>query len=408
MTLEQGEDLTVKFNYRTDLFDHSTITKMSERYLTVLAAVVKNPHAHISQIDGEITVPQASVDDKPKTSRFKRGRRASVSLSQQEIVKINDQPGQFPVIIELASNDIELSEWIGLNRNMLENKVTESGALLFRGFGIDSAVKFERMANAYCPELFASYGDLPKEKLGKQIYHSTPYPNDKAILFHNESSHTQQWPMKQMFAGLIAAQSGGETPLVDCRKVYQSLEPAIRAKLADKKLMYVRNFIEGLDVAWQDFFKTDDRTEVEQICRDTDVECEWLADNHLRTRKIAQAICLHPKTGENLFFNQIQLHHIAYMDTAERDSLLTLFKKEDLPRNVYYGDGSEIEDEVIAQINQAYDQHAYISEWQQGDFIILDNMMVAHGRLPFEGDRKVVVAMGELISQNSIVAGDHQ
>jgi len=32
--------------------------------------------------------------------------------------------------------------------------------------------------------------------------------------------------------------------------------------------------------------------------------------------------------------------------------------------------------------------------WQRGDVLVLDHMLTAHGRRPFTGDRRVLVAMG--------------
>ena len=408
LTVEQSDVLTIKFSYRIDLFDQATIKTLSERYMAILNAVanafVNNTDILLSKIVGEINMQQTPATDKPKTSRFKRGRRAAVKLSQEQLVTISDG---YPTIITPANDNVELAEWISSQREFIEKKVLESGVILFRGFGVDSPEKFERMASAYCPDLFGSYGDLPKENKGQRIYKSTPYPEDKEIMFHNESSHTQKWPMKQMFGGIIAATTGGETPIVDCRKVYKALSQSTVRRLAEKKLAYVRNFIEGLDVAWQDFFKTDDKAEVATICAEQGMKCEWVSENHLRTTQIADAVCLHPKTGEKLFFNQIQLHHIAYVSQKERESLLTLFKKENLPRNVYYGDGSEIEPEVIAEIDKAYEDNCLRAPWQQGDLLVVDNMLTAHGRSIFTGPRKVVVAMGELIEQSAVQTGNH-
>jgi alpha-ketoglutarate-dependent taurine dioxygenase len=105
-----------------------------------------------------------------------------------------------------------------------------------------------------------------------------------------------------------------------------------------------------------------------------------------------------------LFFNQIQLHHISCLDPEMRASLLAMFREEDLPRNVYYGDGTPIEDSVVAEISALYEQRAVRFQWQASDVIMLDNMAVAHARDPFEGSRKILVAMADVITQKSLAA----
>jgi len=73
-----------------------------------------------------------------------------------------------------------------------------------------------------------------------------------------------------------------------------------------------------------------------------------------------------------------------------------MFREEDLPRNVYYGDGTSIEDAVMDEIGAAYRQCTACFPWQKGDTLMLDNMMIAHARNPYVGTRKIVVAMGEM------------
>src|SRR5262249_13679320 len=146
-----------------------------------------------------------------------------------------------------------------------------------------------------CPELYTCYGDLPREELGGHIYSSTPYPADQTIWFHNESSHMHCWPMKQWFYCIQAPQQGGETPLVDCRKVYQLLNPAIRQEFMNKKLLYVRNFGVGFDISRSEFFRTTDRSMVEDYCRKADIKFEWKTDDGLRTLQVRPAEAKHPK-----------------------------------------------------------------------------------------------------------------
>jgi hypothetical protein len=129
---------------------------------------------------------------------------------------------------------------------------------------------------------------------------------------------------------------------------------------------------------------------------------EWKDNNGLRTRQVCPAVARHPKGGEDVWFNQIQHWHLACLDPATRESLLSLFLEEDLPRNCYYGDGSPIENSVIEEINEVYRRMAVSFPWQKRDILMLDNMLTAHGRNPYTGQRRIVVAMGEMIDQEKI------
>jgi alpha-ketoglutarate-dependent taurine dioxygenase len=98
-----------------------------------------------------------------------------------------------------------------------------------------------------------------------------------------------------------------------------------------------------------------------------------------------------------VFFNQLQLHHISCLERETQANVRALFREEDYPRNVYYGDGSPIEDEVVERVREVYERCAVRFPWREGDVLMLDNMLTAHGRSPFTGERKITVAMGELI-----------
>ncbi|MBV8846855.1 MAG: TauD/TfdA family dioxygenase [Bryobacterales bacterium] len=291
---------------------------------------------------------------------------------------------------------VDLVEWLRTNHDFIEEKIALHGGVLFRGFGLNAPHEFERAASAVCGDLFAEYGDLPREDVAGKVYTSTPYPEDKSILYHNESSHLSRWPGKINFFCITAATQGGATPIVDCRKVYQGLNPDVRHKFAELGVVYVRNFCQGLDVSWQRFFGTEDPAVVEQLCGAQGMLCEWKSSAGLRVKQRCQAVLRHPKTGEMTFFNQVQLHHIHCLDPEVRQSLLSMFEPEDLPRHVYYGDGSTIEDSVMDHIGETYEKYAVRFQWRQGDMITLDNMLTAHARDPYLGPRKIVVALGNM------------
>ncbi len=308
----------------------------------------------------------------------------------------------FPLVLSPAVEGADLAAWAADNRELIYQNLTAHGAILYRGFNLKTPDDFEKTVTAIYPNLFGGYGDLPREGVSDKIYKSTPYPANQAILFHNESSHLPRWPLKQFFFCVTASETGGETPLLDCREIAKALDPAVFQRFADKGLMYVRNFCEDIDVSWQDFFKTKDKKEVEKICQEGGMTCEWVKGRTLRIKQAARAVSRHPVTKEIVFFNQVQLHHPYCLDPATRKSLVALFKEEGLPRNVYYGDGSKIEDSTMEQLGKLYWERCKSFPWQSGDLIMLDNMLISHARKPFTGARKIVVAMGEMINATDL------
>jgi alpha-ketoglutarate-dependent taurine dioxygenase len=326
-------------------------------------------------------------------------RRKAIDTTQ--LVETQFLPGRedaLPVVVKPALDNVDLAEWAASHRDEIEGHLDRHGALLFRGFGLNGAEDFERVAAAIVPELFAEYGDLPPEPTSQRIYGSTPYPADKMILFHNESSHLPQWPLRQFFSCVVPSETGGETPLLDCRAVCDALDPELLEEFAAKGLIYVRNFSEGFDVPWQDFFHTTDKAEVERVCAEAGMSAEWTSGGGLRVSNPGPAVTTHPRTGDRLFFNQVQLHHPRCLDDDTRAALEQLFSEEDMPRNVLFGDGSAIPDEVIDRIGDIYEEQCVEFPWQAGDLIVLDNMRVAHARRPFSGSRKILVAMAEMTS----------
>ena len=326
-------------------------------------------------------------------------RRKAVDLSQfnpiRESQASEEQP--LPLIMEPAADQVDLADWARHNRDYINGKLHKHGGILFRGFGLKTPPDFERAAASVYNEIYSEYGDLPREGVAGKIYHSTPYPEDKMILYHNESSHMNAWPTRISFFCVLAAKEGGCSPIVDCRKVYQQLDPQVREKFEKLGLMYVRNFSEGLDVSWQQFFQTKDRAVVEEACQKQGFIAEWYGKDNLRVRQRCRGVLRHPVTGEISFFNQVQLHHVHCLDPETRESLLSIFQREDLPRHVYYGDGSPIEDSVMDQIGELYEKNAVRFSWRAGDMVTLDNMITAHARDPFVGPRKIVVALGDLV-----------
>ena len=76
---------------------------------------------------------------------------------------------------------------------------------------------------------------------------------------------------------------------------------------------------------------------------------------------------------------------------------ISMVKSREFPLdiNCVYGDGSPIEASVLEEIRGVYQKSTVAFPWRNGDVMMLDNMMVSHGRNPFSGPRKIVVTMGD-------------
>jgi hypothetical protein len=287
--------------------------------------------------------------------------------------------------------------WITANRLLLEELIISHGAVLFRGFGIGGIAQFHAVASAVHPT-FVEYSEpsTPRSEYQDKVYVSSEYPQDYSIPLHGELSYTYNWPMKALFYCRKAARVGGETPIADAREVYRRIDPEVRRRFLEKRVMYLRNYHENFLVPWQKAFKSTERAEVERYCMaNQPMTWEWRSDDHLRTRQIRPAAALHPVTGADVWFNQAHVFHTYSLGRKMHEELAEIFDAGDQPVHALYGDGSEIPIEDLDSVYEAYDLSKKFFPWKEEDVLLADNMTISHGRHAFEGDREIVVCFVE-------------
>jgi alpha-ketoglutarate-dependent taurine dioxygenase len=325
-------------------------------------------------------------------------RRKAVGVSVESLIRIERvTPGDtLPLVIRPAVPGLRLLDWGARSRDLIETGLARKGAILFRGFEVNGVPEFEQVVSTVSGELLDySYRSTPRSLVSGKIYTSTEYPASQSIPLHNEMAYSRSWPMRIWFYCVTAAERGGETPIADSRRVFQRMDRRIRQRFIEREVLYVRHYGEGLDLSWENVFQTTSRSEVEAYCRGAGIEWQWGDAGRLRTRQRCQAVATHPKTGETVWFNQAHLFHVSSLEAEVRRSLVSTVNPGDLPRNAYYGDGTEIDDSSLSEIRTCYRQEAVVFPWQEGDVLMLDNMLTAHGREPFVGRRRVVVGMAE-------------
>ena len=330
---------------------------------------------------------------KPKGLPLVRRRTIPSSIEWAEMRPLG-QGISLPLVVTPASPDMSLQAWIAEHWATLEPRLHEHGALLFRGFGVDSAPALDRFVAAISAgALPYEERSSPRSQVAGNIYTSTDHPPEYSIFLHNEQSYNLSFPLRLFFACATPARERGETPIADCRNVLRRIDPSIVRRFVSRKYLYARSFGGRLGLSWQSAFQTTDRAIVEEYCRHNAIAFEWLDGDRLRTRQVREPIARHPKTAELSWFNHATFFHVSTLPPAIRAALEESVADEDLPNNTYYGDGSPIEPSALEELRGAYDEEMVSFPWQKGDLLVIDNVLAAHGRSPFVGPRLTLAAM---------------
>lgn len=312
-----------------------------------------------------------------------------------------------PLIVKsVACGTADLPTWAARNSSALQELLWTHGALLFRGFDVSTWQQFHLafVAMAGDPIQYVEQSS-PRVQVAREIYTSTEHPPEREIFLHNEQSYNANFPRFIAFFCHRPAVTGGETPIADSRRILSRIPAALRDRLHRSGYRYVRNFGSRLQMSWQQVFRASDASGLEHYCRQHDIEYEWLDERggrRVRTIQKRQVIARHPLSNALTWFNHLSFFHFSSIDEDLRQLLLAVCGLDNLPHATYLGDGTVIADEDVAQLREAYRAEQVLFTWQAGDILLVDNMLVAHGRKAFTGARSVLVAMSSLCSWSAV------
>ncbi len=322
------------------------------------------------------------------------------------------EPGTaFPVVLRPAADGADPAAAVAAARGLLDELLLRAGAVLLRGLAIAGGDGFAAVARALGgrPMEYVG-GNVPRTRVGAAVFTSTELDRRFRIQLHNELAYQRDYPDRIAFFCEQPSRTGGQTTIADCRLVLRDIDPAVVAVFERLGVRYVRTFQatrprrEAFKArfplyyhqTWESAFGTRSQAEVEAACRALGMRFRWRDGGDLEVWNELPATIAHPRTGERIWFNQASNLHYNRRSLGRLVHLSRklLYRSErDHPYQIYFGDGSRVRREQMDSIQDALDRHTTNVDWQRGDLLVLDNRLVAHGRAPYGGPRRVLVSM---------------
>lgn len=320
--------------------------------------------------------------------------------------------GNFPAVLA-STHTISFPEFLQLltsRKKEIEALLLKHGALMFRGFPIETASDFSTVIETLGLGNFVNYigGDSPRDKVEQKVYTSTEAPPSFHIALHQELSFIKHHPRNIYFFCEIEPVVGGETIIADARQVYQSMDPAVTARFADKGLTYTSHYyyrskimtwlnkLQRSHKSWTEVFETESKAEVEKRCLANEFALRWLPRDWLEIKQTRPAVLDHPVTSETVWFNQAHLYDFnpRMLGWAKYiGAKLFYLRPSTRLHEIEFADGSPVSRRDIYHVLDVLEKNTVAFPWKKGDVMVLDNVLAMHGRAPFSGKRRILTAL---------------
>ncbi len=285
--------------------------------------------------------------------------------------------------------------WLAEALPVIRSALGDTGAALISGLGVSSVADVACVRDVVMDTpMVPTESFAPRRALGQDLFSPIRWPSDRALCPHHEESYSMRGPGLVLLACLGVPTGGGEPLLSDSRSMLARLPADLVWRLRSYGWLLTRTFRHRIGTSWHEAFHLQDAAAVEDLLHRNSIGFEWLPGGVLRTTRTRPAVVRHPATGDECWFNDAGFLSEWSLDLAEREVLLETFGPEGAPFNTAVGDGSPLVPSDVHDIEKAHEELAAPVAWRTGDVLLLDNILVAHGRRPYTGEREVVVALG--------------
>ena len=321
---------------------------------------------------------------------------------------------QFPTPLEPCTRDVAADlgaalDWAHRSRYDIEARLAATGALLFRGFPIDTAEHFAKFVEALGYPNFVYQGAggnaVRQNVVGDRVFTANESPPDKVIPFHHELAQTPVFPHRVLFFCDIPAATGGATPLLDSHRVYVRIRdqlPEFMDELEAKGVRYTRVMTRedrpdsAVGRGWAGTFGVETLDQLRAALDGTGQSFELLENlpgvdptrfpiRHYTAALPAVLVDDADPRRRTRFFNQLLAAHDGWRDELNPPGM-----------SVVFGDGTPIPADAMEVVARAHEEEAVAVPWRHGDVMLLNNLQVMHARERFaNGDapRRVLASL---------------
>ena len=289
---------------------------------------------------------------------------------------------QFPTLLEPCTRDVAADlgaalDWAHRSRYDIEARLAATGALLFRGFPIDSAEHFAKFVEALGYPNFAYQGAggnaVRENVVGDRVFTANESPPDRVIPFHHELAQTPVFPHRVLFFWNIPAATGGATPLLDSHRVYTRIRdqlPEFMEELETKGVRYTRVMTRddrpdsAVGRGWAGTFGVETLDQLRAALDGTGQSFEILQDvpgvdptrcpiRHYTSTLAAIRVDDADPRRRARFFNQLLAAHDGWRDELNPPGM-----------SVVFGDGSPIPADAMEVVARAHEEEAVAVPWE--------------------------------------------
>lgn len=289
-----------------------------------------------------------------------------------------------------------LCEWIAAHRDELFDRATDHGAVLLRGFSVDTPEDFSAVVEALDLENMPYIGGaaVRNKVAGDKVLTANEAPPSEPIPFHHEMAQVPAPPQYLVFCCDVPPAEGGETPIILSNEVYDFAAanyPAFMAKVEELGVRYVRILppeddpTSAIGRSWRSTYQAETREEAEARMTEQGTEWEWLPNGDLKTiTAIIPAVRTDERTGVKTFFNSMVAAYLGWVDC-----------RNDPKKAVILGDGTPVDHEVLSGIAQFMDEACVKVPWIKGDVLLVDNRLAMHSRSPYTPPRRILASVAK-------------